>query len=159
MAGMGPPPKDASKRARRNAGVIQMRVVEVEPVSKPSLPEISMQVNVDGELQEQIFVWPEPTRQWWDALDDHPLAHEFIEADWSYLLDTARIHAEFWQGNMKVANELRLREAKYGFTPEDRLRLRIQLASATEREVEASSKVARSVSRQRAQGVKRVANK
>ena len=134
MAGRGPAPKDPSKRVRRNADVVPLRVVEVEPTSKPVLPEFTVQVTRDGELVSEEFVWPEATREWWDALDLHPLAGEFIKTDWSYLLDTARLHAAFWQGDLKLAGELRLREAKYGFTPEDRLRLRIQFAQADEGE-------------------------
>lgn len=134
MAGRGPAPKEASKRVRRNKDVVPLRVVEVEPAVKPVLPEFSLQVESDGELTSQKFEWPEATRQWWDALDLHPLAHEFIETDWSYLLDTARLHAAFWQGDLKLGPELRLREAKYGFTPEDRLRLRIQFTQAAEGE-------------------------
>ena len=74
-------------------------------------------------------------------LEYHPLKGEFTELDWSYLLDTALLHARFWQGKVDLASELRLREAKYGFTPEDRARLRIQFAQATEAEVDASRKV------------------
>ena len=134
MAGRGPAPKDPNARARRNKDVVPLRVVEVEPAVKPDLPEFSVQVEVDGELTSQRFEWPEATRQWWAALDLHPLQHEFIDTDWSYLLDTARLHAAFWLGDLKLGPELRLREAKYGFTPEDRLRLRIQFAQTAEAE-------------------------
>lgn len=47
--------------------------------------------------------------------------------DWDFLLDTALLHAELWSGNRSVAAELRLRVAKFGATPEDRARLRIQV--------------------------------
>lgn len=61
-----------------------------------------------------------------------PLAPEFTANDWSELLDTAVIHSAFWAGDMKLAGELRLRVAKFGATPEDRARLRIQFAQADE---------------------------
>jgi hypothetical protein len=60
------------------------------------------------------------------------LADTFTENDWSALLDTATLHARFWRGEVSVAPELRLREAKFGATPEDRARLRIQWANADE---------------------------
>lgn len=50
--------------------------------------------------------------------------------DWSFLLDTALIHARFWSGDPSVAGELRLRVAKFGATLEDRARLRIMFADA-----------------------------
>lgn len=134
MSRSGPAPKDPSTRARRNKDAVQMRVLDARPVKRPELPEFTVEVTVDGELRTQKFVWPTITREWWASLDNHPLAHEFIEADWSYLLETARVHAAFWMGDTKAAGELRLRESKYGFTPEDRLKLRISLAAATEAE-------------------------
>lgn len=144
MAGMGPPPKDPRKRARRNNDVAQLRIVEVRAAQKPDLPEFSVMVKEDGELVSQSFEWPAPTYEWWQMLDMHPLKGEFTELDWSYLLDTARIHAGFWMGRIDYASELRLREAKYGFTPEDRARLRIQFAQAADAEVTTARKVASS---------------
>ena len=141
MAGRGPAPKDPSKRARTNKDVIQLRVLEVQPVEQPELPSFSIMVTVDEQLVTQEFEWPAMTQDWWAMLAHHPLAKEFIETDWSYLMETARLHAEFWMGKLSLAAELRLREAKYGFTPEDRARLRIQFAQATEAEVSVASKV------------------
>lgn len=153
MAGRGPAPKDPSKRARTNKDVIPLRVVPIEPVAQPDLPEFEVEVRPkDGEPFMVPFKWPAATRDWWAQLDLHPLAREFIETDWSYLMDTALIHAAFWQGRIDVAAELRLREAKYGFTPEDRARLRIQFALATGAEVDASKKV--TSSRDRFQGMR-----
>lgn len=147
MAGRGPAPKDPSRRARRNADVVPLRVVEIEPAPKPMLPPLIEEMKVDKAVVRVPGEWPEPTLLWWRMLDLHPLKGEFTELDWSYLLDTARIHAAFWNGDLKVASELRLREAKYGFTPEDRARLRIQFAQATEAEYDTARKVDLSLSR------------
>lgn len=141
MAGVGPPPKDPSRRARTNKDVVQLRVVQVQPVMQPDLPSFTVMVTVDEQLVTQEFEWPQMTQEWWAMLANHPLSSEFIETDWAYLMETARLHAEFWMGKLSLAAELRLREAKYGFTPEDRARLRIQFAQATEAEVSAVSKV------------------
>jgi hypothetical protein len=152
MAGRGPAPKDPSKRARRNADVVALRVVEVVPAGRPDLPEFDVELKVDGEAVMVPFVWPAATRDWWGMLEHHPLKGEFTELDWSYLLDTALLHARFWQGKIDIASELRLREAKYGFTPEDRARLRIQFAQAAEAEVDASRKV--ETARDRMRGIR-----
>lgn len=141
IAGRGPAPKDPSRRARSNKDVVSLRIVQVEAVAQPDLPEFDVEVKLDGEPVMVPFVWPAATRGWWAMLDLHPLAGEFIETDWSYLMDTARIHAAFWLGRLDAAGELRLREAKYGFTPEDRARLRIQFAQATDAEVTTAAKV------------------
>lgn len=128
MAGRGPSPKDPSKRARRNADPVPLRVIESEPVAQPPLPDGPAQV--------------ERTREWWAMWGESPLSSEFVAADWDYLADTALIHAAFWSGDLKQAVELRLRVAKFGQTPEDRARLRIQFAQAED----ADARVPRRVS-------------
>lgn len=156
MAGRGPAPKDPSKRARANKDVVPLRVVEIQPAEKPDLPEFDVEVKVDGDAVMVPFVWPAATRDWWAMLEFHPLKGEFTELDWSYLMDTARIHAAFWGGSMSQAAELRLREAKYGFTPEDRARLRLQFAQAATAEVDAADRSEKVLSaRDRMRGVTR----
>lgn len=134
MAGRGPAPKPPGRRARTNTDPIPLRVVEVEVVEQPDLPDFDVQVEVDGTLVSQSFAWPQRTREWWTMWAESPLSAEFTETDWSELLDTARIHAAFWSGDLKQASELRLRVAKFGATPEDRARLRITFAVADEAE-------------------------
>lgn len=132
MPGRGPAPKDPRKRARRNHDPIALRIVEVDPEPQPDLPSFDVQVEVDGALVSQTFTWPERTREWWRMWADSPLSDDFTSTDWSELLDTALLHARYWKGDVKVASELRLRVAKFGATPEDRARLRIQFAAADE---------------------------
>lgn len=134
MAGRGPAPKDPSRRARTNSDPTALRVIEASPTAQPDLPEFDVQVEVDGELVSQSFSWPTRTREWWAMWRESPLSSEFTSTDWSELLDTALLHARFWSGDTKLAPELRLRAAKFGATPEDRARLRIQFAAAEEAE-------------------------
>ncbi|DAZ90140.1 Bacteriophage protein [Mycobacteroides abscessus subsp. bolletii] len=138
MAGVGPPPKDPNKRARRNAGPTPLRIIPATPVEQPPLPEFDLEVTVDGEIKAQRFKWPPRTVEWWQMWKDSPLSTEFTSTDWSELLDTAVLHARYWSGDVKVAAELRLRVAKFGATPEDRARLRIQFAAANEADKKAS---------------------
>lgn len=136
---------------------MQLRVIEVEAAAKPDLPEFEVEVRPkDGEPYMRPYEWPAATRDWWSMLDFHPLVDEFTEMDWSYLLDTALFHASFWKGNLDAGKEVRLREAKYGFTPEDRARLRIQFAQATSAEVETAQQIERvQSSRERMKGIQR----
>jgi hypothetical protein len=69
--------------------------------------------------------WPPATLEWWGTWRTSPQAGTFTDTDWSFLLDTAVLHAEFWLGDRSLAAELRLRAAKFGATPEDRARLKI----------------------------------
>ena len=127
MAGRGPQPKDPAKRARTNRDPVPLRIIEAEPVRQPSLPDFTV---TDSEGVESPFVWPEITVRWWAMWGSSPLSADFTETDWAFLMDTAVLHARYWQGDTKVAGELRLRVAKFGATPEDRARLRITFATA-----------------------------
>ena len=134
MAGRGPAPKPAARRARRNVDPQGMRVITADPVEQPPLPEFDVQVTTKDGVEFHEFVWPPRTREWWQMWADSPLSAEFTATDWSELLDAAVLHARYWQGDVKLAAELRLRVAKFGATPEDRARLRITFAAADEAE-------------------------
>jgi hypothetical protein len=75
----------------------------------------------------ETFDWPEATRNWWSTWRRSAQASTFTDTDWSFLLDTAMLHAKFWLGDRTLAGELRLRAAKFGATPEDRARLKIEI--------------------------------
>ena len=128
MAGVGSAPKDPSKRARRNADPIPHTVLPLQVSAAPPLPD-SME-------------WHPETRRWWGHWQSSPLSGTFTVTDWDFLLETARLHTMFWNGNPTVAAELRLRVAKFGATPEDRARLRIFFADATKKEKDTGSTTA-----------------
>lgn len=133
MGGRGPQPKDPDKRVRANKDPIGSTVLRFEESEQPELPEFDVQVEQDGEIVSRKFDWPESTRRWWRMLGEAPQAEHLGSTDWSFLLDTALLHAAVWgRGEMKYLPELRLRVAKIGATPEDRARLRMQFAQADE---------------------------
>lgn len=111
MAGKGPAPKGTRSRERDEASV-----TIVEPDGQTHGPELP-----------DTFEWPTATLTWWETWRVSAQAKTFTDTDWSFLLDTAVLHAEFWLGNRSLAGELRLRAAKFGATPEDRARLRIEV--------------------------------
>lgn len=119
MAGVGPAPKPSSKRVRRHADHTPTTILRFEEAEQPDLPD--------------SFPWPEETLEWWSMWRESPQAEHFGSTDWSFLLDTAVLHAHLWgNGNTSVLPELRIRVAKFGATPEDRARLRMQFAEADE---------------------------
>ena len=137
MAGRGPAPKPKGSRARRNKDPQVLRIITAQPVEQPSLPVIDEK----GKPRKKRFTWPTVTRRWWKMWGESPLSAEYTETDWSFLLDTAYLHAQYWKGDSRVASELRLRVAKFGATPEDRARLRIQFAVADTLEDDADSAI------------------
>ena len=113
MAGRGPAPKDPEQRRRRNVDE-PMTIVQADGQRHgPDLPE--------------THEWPQATLDWWETWRTSAQAATFTATDWSFLIDTAVLHAEFWLGDRSVASELRLRAAKFGATPEDRARLKITI--------------------------------
>jgi hypothetical protein len=111
MAGIGPAPKGAAQRRRRNKAAPVMVLTADGKVRGPELPD--------------DFEWPDVTREWWETWRTSAQAARFTGTDWSFRIETAVLHADFWLGDLSVAGELRLREAKLGATPADRARLRI----------------------------------
>lgn len=120
MAGRGPAPKATRTR----------------PTDQRRRDEETTTVEVDDELRgpelPDGFDWPAATRDWWSTWRRSPQAQTFTATDWDFLLDTAVLHAEYWGGDLKVAGELRLRVAKFGATPEDRARLKLEVSKPAE---------------------------
>lgn len=116
MAGRGPAPKGTRSRPRDQ---------KQDEARLTVLPDCVDEIR-GAELPEG-FDWPPATVTWWETWRRSPQAQTFTDTDWSFLLDTAVMHAEFWLGNRSLAAELRLRVAKFGATPEDRARLRLSI--------------------------------
>ena len=114
MPGRGPAPKAERSRpndtARRQAEFT--KVAADGQLRGPDLPD---------------FSWHDRTVAWFDTWRRSPMAATFIAADWDFLIDTAMLHTEMWNGNPGLAAEIRLRVGKLAGTPEDRLRLRIEV--------------------------------
>ena len=119
MPGQGRIPKaqlqSPDKQKRRD--VITKRVAMDDQLRGPELPE--------GD-------WHPRTLAWWDTWRRSPQAQTFTVTDWDFLTDTALLHSMMWNGAERVAPELRLRVGKFGATPEDRLRLRVQIEDEAE---------------------------
>ncbi len=114
MAGRGPAPKAERSRpndtARRKSEFT--KVAEDGQVRGPDLPD---------------FAWHERTVAWYETWRRSPMAATFIDADWDFLIDTAMLHTEMWNGSPGLAAEIRLRVGKLAGTPEDRMRLRLEV--------------------------------
>lgn len=126
MAGRGPAPKPAHRRAGKSSDPIPTRVVDLS-AQEPS--ELPMDLLPDGEE------WHPATLRWWRRWCESPLASNLPAVDWSELEACAVLHHEFMRKrSFTLGSELRLRMAKWGATPEDRQRLRIITTDADERD-------------------------
>jgi hypothetical protein len=132
MGGHGPAPKDPAKRRRTNSDPKPTSVIT--PDGELRGPDLPIDVLPDHEQ------WHSRTRAWWRTWRRSPQAQAFTETDWDFLIDTALMHHTMWsKGRWEFASELRLRAAKFGATPEDRMRLRIQIDAAPAPEGEPKS--------------------
>lgn len=69
-------------------------------------------------------------QQWWAAVSTMPHCVLWDASDWQFAMDTARIAAAFYRGNLKAATELRQREKVMGTTVDARRDLRIRYVEA-----------------------------
>lgn len=124
MAGRGPAPKKNRSRARDTHE--KQKLVATGELAGFALPKNMLPIDPKTGEREQ---WHPATRRWWNHWRKSPQANLMLtEPDWDFLLDTALIHHRFWSnGRWEFANELRMRAAKFGATPEDRLRLRVDV--------------------------------
>jgi hypothetical protein len=130
MPGKGPAPKAVRSRpndtARRQAEI--QRLEKDGEIRGPELP--------DGDWHPRTIVW-------WDNWRRSPQAQHMAAVDWDFMVDTAMMHSQMWNGDLKMAAEVRIRVAKFGATPEDRLRLKVQVDEDLKPEVRAPKTKAR----------------
>lgn len=131
MPGKGPAPKAVRSRpndtARRQA---EMTRLEADgSLRGPDLPD-------SADFHPR-------TIDWWRSWRASPLAQHMSDVDWDFLLDTAILHSRMWNGDDRLAGEIRLRVSKFGATPEDRLRLKVQVDEDLKPEVRAPKAKAR----------------
>lgn len=133
MAGRGPAPQAARVRQDDNARR-QSEITELEDDGQlhgPPLPEGCLP---DAEP------WHPRTVKLWDALRRSPLLAEEPDLGWEFLLDTALMHHTMWtKQRWEFASEVRLRLAKYGATPEDRMRLKLKIKTPVDKPQPAKS--------------------
>lgn len=129
MAGRGPAPKPAHRRARVNKDPVPTTVVPAEHLVARTQDDPPLDLLPDGEQ------WHPATLRWWRRWCESPLAANLPAVDWSELEACAVLHHEFMRKrSFTLGSELRLRMAKWGATPEDRARLRITIADADQRD-------------------------
>lgn len=121
MAGRGSAPNTRrSERSKDDARQAEL----TELVADGSLhgPELPEGVLPDGQK------WHSQTMALWDALRRSPLLEDEPELGWQFLMDTALMHHTMWaKSRWEFAAEVRLRVAKFGATPEDRMRLKVKV--------------------------------
>ena len=78
--------------------------------------------------------WPERVKRKWAVWSRMPHCILWTPADWEFALDTIEIAAKFYEGDAKLATELRNREKLLGTTIDFRRDLRIRYIDPTVKE-------------------------
>jgi hypothetical protein len=122
MAGRGPAPAGAHTRKSNDHQTIKL--IADKKLRGPSLPKL---VTKTGAVE----AWHPQTVKWWNHWRRSPQAIRMMTGpDWDFLLDTALMHHEMWKNRKwELAAEIRLRVQKFGATPEDRSRLRVEIGT------------------------------
>lgn len=129
MPGKGPPPKDPSKRARRNKDSTALSVVTVEPTGQPGFVKTFGKINPSTEES-----WHPLTLQFWSELGVFPTTRNLVGAQWTLLGVGVVLFDKVMSGRLGYAEEMRRELAAFGIAPADLARLRIQFAVADEAE-------------------------
>lgn len=126
MAGKGFAPAPTRSR-KRDDEARQSELTEVADTGALHGPELPSGVLPDGQ------VWHAQTLAFWGALRRSPLLADEPDLGWQFLIDTALMHHTMWtKGRWDFASEVRLRVAKFGATPEDRMRLKVKVMKPVE---------------------------
>jgi hypothetical protein len=119
VAGHGFAPK-ATRSRPRDAKRRDAEMSNLEADGEVRGPDLPAEALPDGDE------WHPRTQVWWHTWRMSAQAQTFTATDWDFLLDTALMHHTMWlKGRWEFASELRLRAAKFGATPEDRMRLKM----------------------------------
>ncbi|MES9589974.1 hypothetical protein ABWK57_14095 [Streptomyces sp. NPDC094045] len=90
---------------------------------------------IDGRaLPKALGVSTGGAKRFWKTWAEAPQTQHWLETDWAELELTTKLVDAFFQGDVKLAGEIRQRVGKWGATTEDRARLRMNFDKQAEDE-------------------------
>lgn len=94
-------------------------------------------------LPKALGIQTSGAKRFWKTWASAPQTQHWLETDWSELEITTKLVDEFFQGNTRLAGEIRQRVGRWGATTEDRARLRMDFdRQAQEEAVQAAKEAA-----------------
>ncbi|MFE4513775.1 hypothetical protein ACFRMQ_06170 [Kitasatospora sp. NPDC056783] len=89
--------------------------------------ELTNEARPGRELPRGLGITTSGARRFWKTWASAPQTSGWTETDWAELEITVKLVDAFYQGDVKLAGEIRQRTAKWGGTVEDRARLRMSI--------------------------------
>lgn len=120
IKGFAPKPDD--ERTRRNAPIFSRLPVQWDGV-------------VRGPVLPKHREWSKWTKEWYEDFRRTPQSMICTETDWHFIADTALLYELMWTPKTPAAQvvtlsgEFRRRMSSYGYTFEDRLKMRMEIRS------------------------------
>ncbi|MFJ8041199.1 hypothetical protein ACIRBX_11905 [Kitasatospora sp. NPDC096147] len=96
----------------------------------PGAQELANEAQPGRELPRALGIKTSGARRFWRTWSTAPQTAAWAETDWMELEITTLLVDLLFQGDVKLAAEIRQRVAKWGATLEDRSRLRMKLEDA-----------------------------
>ncbi|WP_125262030.1 hypothetical protein [Streptomyces alboflavus] len=119
----GPAPKDNAVRRNHH----------------PHAQQLPAERQPGRELPKALGIKTSGAKRFWKTWSTAPQTAAWTETDWAELELTTKLVDGLFQGDLKLAGEIRQRTAKWGATVEDRARLRMALVEPDEDEHGASA--------------------
>ncbi|QKW48859.1 hypothetical protein HUT08_04110 [Streptomyces buecherae] len=116
----GPAP-DPNARRRNREHALGEHALTAEPGEGRALPK-ALGVTTGG------------AKRFWRTWAAAPQTRHWLETDWAELELTTRIVDAFYQGDVRLAGEIRQRVGRWGATTEDRARLRMNFDKQADEE-------------------------
>ncbi|MEV6551759.1 hypothetical protein AB0M57_24015 [Streptomyces sp. NPDC051597] len=85
-------------------------------------------------LPKSLGVETGGAKRFWKTWSAAPQTEHWLETDWAELELTTRLVDAFYQGNVRLAGEIRQRVGRWGATTEDRARLRMNFDEQAQQE-------------------------
>jgi len=114
----GPKPKENAQRRNKHEHAQQLTSSTTEGRALPA----GLGIKTAG------------ARRFWKTWATSPQASQWAETDWAELEITVKLADAFYQGDVRLAGEIRQRVAKWGATTEDRARLRMSIEDSEDQD-------------------------
>ncbi|MCZ0976190.1 hypothetical protein O1L55_42825 [Streptomyces albulus] len=95
---------------------------------------LSLSAGEGRALPKSLGVETGGAKRFWKTWAAAPQTEHWLETDWTELELTTRLVDAFYQGNFRLAGEIRQRVGRWGATTEDRARLRMNFVQQAEQE-------------------------